>query len=348
MPHKAQNKKGGYIMPLIGGIYSGINYYAADLNNAASVAEMDAFLQDFVDRNTTESVVSIFLMPSRFYSASTTTANVVISQPTSIDGYIPKNKKLFTYPYCFLRVDNCTSSQDYRFEYSSDEEGRSIIFQIMCSLTASPEVICSPVGYNGFSTPNTSESISMNGFPQCAFSIDSYRAWVAQNGGASNMILQATTKVLSATAFGAAHGGLWGGIAAGASAGATELFNKAGQILVEGQKEGRILSSSGNPGFIANGLLDFYFKRMSVTSENAKAIDDFFSMYGYQVNEIGTPVLNTRPHYTYVKTTDASITGNCDVRAISKIKSIFNNGVRFWKNGDEIGNFSLDNSPDIA
>ena len=39
-------------------------------------------------------------------------------QRGTIDGYVPKNNKLFTYPYCFLYVTNLMgNSATYKYEY---------------------------------------------------------------------------------------------------------------------------------------------------------------------------------------------------------------------------------------
>ena len=40
------------------------------------------------------------------------------SLPNNLDGYTPKNNKLFTYPFCYLEVGDFSGrSEDYRFEY---------------------------------------------------------------------------------------------------------------------------------------------------------------------------------------------------------------------------------------
>ena len=56
-----------------------------------------------------------------------------------------------------------------------------------------------------------------------------------------------------------------------------------------------------------------------------------------------------RPHWNYIKT------ANCIIHAASgkglpqdaenEISTIFNNGITFWMNASEVGNYSLDNSP---
>ena len=57
------------------------------------------------------------------------------------------------------------------------------------------------------------------------------------------------------------------------------------------------------------------------------------TLYMEATNEAGVPDLFLRLK---------RIAGSDDRNAI---KSIFDNGIRFWKNGSEIGNYSLDNKP---
>ena len=60
---------------------------------------------------------------------------------------------------------------------------------------------------------------------------------------------------------------------------------------------------------------------------------------------IKTPNINSRPHWNYVKTINCVIVGEAPSDDIATICGIFNNGITFWKNGDEVGNYNLDNSP---
>ena len=78
-------------------------------------------------------------------------------------------------------------------------------------------------------------------------------------------------------------------------------------------------------------------------------------MYGYQTNRVKIPNINAREHYTYVKTCGCNIVsgkenendvivGGLPTDDLHKIVSIYDNGITFWKNGNNIGNYSLDNS----
>ena len=94
---------------------------------------------------------------------------------------------------------------------------------------------------------------------------------------------------------------------------------------------------------IAHDKFGYAVNVMQITAEYARIIDNFFERFGYAVKLNKVPNINTRPHWNYVKTTDAYIIGNCPADSLAKIISIFNHGITFWKNASEVGNYSLNN-----
>ena len=102
--------------------------------------------------------------------------------------------------------------------------------------------------------------------------------------------------------------------------------------------------ANGSIAFSA-GQMKFIFSRWHCALPRLQAIDEFFSMFGYAVNRVKTPDILSRPHWNYIKTIDADIRGDMPSDDRNAIKSIFDNGIRFWKNGSEIGDYSLDNRP---
>lgn len=87
------------------------------------------------------------------------------------------------------------------------------------------------------------------------------------------------------------------------------------------------------------------FKQTYIAPTYAKAIDDFFSMYGYQTNELKIPNISSRPHWNYVRTNNCTIRGSIPADDAKRICEIYNKGITFWKNGSEVGHYELDNSP---
>lgn len=331
-------------MSYIGGLYTGLEYIAGAVNDDAQVKTLDDFLKSAVDARKTDSIVSIFMMPTAFYTNETSpkVKNVAIERPSKLNGYTPRNKKLLTYPYAFMCVDTLNSSKNYRYEWSQDPT--KIHFAMVCAMSPNPEIVVMPRGYNGSegkteaeATVNATESVTCSGFPQCAFSIDAYRAWLAQKATGSFLGLLGSGIATGASA-------LTGNLVSGAL-GAVGMASQVNNMLLEateGAKARGVQGSSTEVGFRVKAI---YFKQMAITSEYAKMIDNFFDRYGYSTCKIKVPNRNVRPHWTYTKTKNVSIHGDVPTDDMNKIKRIYDNGITFWNNGGEVGNYSLDNSP---
>lgn len=331
-------------MPLIGGIYTGLKYVGALINDEEEVALLDSLIDDYVSANMQDSIVSIFMMPQDFYTteAIPKTINFQVERPSKLDGYTPRNKKLLTYPYCFLTIDCINDSQNYRYEYSGDFG--SLHFAMYAGMSPNVEIICCPRNYNGsgavdgsLGTMNFTEELVMTGFPQCAFTIDTYRAWIAQ---------KATGQMLGVLGSGIVTGAsVATGNVVGAGVGAVGMTQSINNLLIDSTKGSTTRGNQGGSSLTALRAKDFYLKFMSITNQYAMMIDDFFDKYGYAVDRVKVPNISARPHWNYVKTHDCTITGSVPADDMKKICNIFNNGITFWKNGSEVGNYSLDNSP---
>lgn len=330
-------------MPYIGGLYTGLKYVGALINDEDDVATLDSLIDDYVSANMQDSIVSIFMMPQKFYTSEATpkTINFQVERPNTLNGYTPRNKKLLTYPYCFLTLDCINDSQNYRYEYSGDSG--KIHFAMYAGMSPNVEIICCPRNYNGsgtvggLGTMNFTEELVMTGFPQCAFTIDAYRAWVAQKAVGQVMGLVGSAIVTG--------GSVASGNVIGAGLGAVGMTQSINNLLIDSTKGSTARGNQGGSSLTAMRAKDFYIKFMCLNSEYARMVDDFFDKYGYAVDRVKVPNISARPHWNYVKTHDCTITGSVPADDMKKICNIFNNGITFWKNGSEVGNYSLDNSP---
>ena len=192
-----------------------------------------------------------------------------------------------------------------------------------------------PTNYKGSTGVFPNESLTLSNYPMCSWSTDAFRAWLAQN--AIPIIANATVK----GATGAVMGGL---PMAGAS-----LLSSATNALVSGYQasiQADITKGNQNHGNnnVASGLQSFYGGRCSITKYYARMIDEYFTMFGYAIHRVKIPNRNGRPHWNYVKTIGCNIVGSVPADDMRKICNIYDAGVTFWKNGDEIGNYSLDNT----
>ena len=282
---------------------------------------------------------------------------------SSIDGYYPKNKKLFTYPYNMILASN-NSGQTAVFRWEDWEEGHEGSFEIQGVYITNPEFALIPKYYRGLET-DFDDALILTNFPKCAWSGDIFKAWWAQNkasfvtSGLTSVMSNVTGGLVAGAALqGTAEAGLLtlGEAAAGPvgwiMAGVGVLTTIASSVAkvqdiknTPSQIHGHTQTESLTAG-IKRIQYDLY--PMCIKEEFAMIVDDFFSKFGYAVKKIQVPQINVRPHWTYVKTVGCVLTAKNDglpAEAEKAIISIYDNGITFWTDGDEVGDYSLVNSP---
>ena len=342
--------------PIPSGIYDNI-FCGGDVRifNTSANSEIADFLKDYV--TSPQSIVSLYMIPRICLGPNVTVPNSGLSLSSGDVGasvgvdfakpaanwsfqgsYVPKNKKLYTYPYCFFQINTPDgNARQFKYEFFS---GQYAQFTVSSCIMSPVQVKLEPIYYKGSGTElnhhYTNESLVITGYPMCGWSYDSYTAWQAMN--TVPMLVNAGMSM----AGGAASGGV-GGVATAGVRAAADAFTQTYQAKqLEGIPQGSF--ASGNVDF-AKQRMQFYGGRCMITAEYAKAIDGFFSAYGYKVNRLGTPALNNRPHWTYVKTIGCKVRGTCPGDAIQKICQVFDKGITFWVTASEVGNYSLNNAP---
>ena len=91
---------------------------------------------------------------------------------------------------------------------------------------------------------------------------------------------------------------------------------------------------------VASRDANYYFYHCHVRDSEAKRIDDFFSCYGYSINQVKAPNLTGRQYWNFVQTQNAVIAGDMPSSSKEAIGRIFDGGITFWHNGDQVGNYS--------
>lgn len=343
---------------LIDGVYTGLTPvpYDADFSGVSS---LNTLIQDLIDASATDRVVAITEFPTAFLPprglesivVNSNARDLYVSRPNNIDGYTPKNNKLFTAPYVFFNVDVQTDSKTYRYELFTDPTN----CHFMCSgaLAPNPEIRIVPYGYNktNILTSSPTDALIMDGFPQCGFAIDGYRAYLAQKAvdyqyqQMSNVVSIATG--LGVTALGAATENP-AGVLGGTSQTLQSVIGAAQAAFDNACEQNKGSSARGSlnsSALFGAHQRSIYVRHMSITSESAKMIDDFFSRFGYAINRIATPDIAARTKFTYIKTNGMSIHGNIPSDDMKKINESFDHGITFFKDVTEIGNYGLSNTP---
>lgn len=318
---------------LYGNIYSGLETYMVVNFDTDSINNfINSKLADGYD------IVNIYMCPDSFRSTNpeynVETYDSKIKMGETIDGYSPKNKKLFTYPYNFCNVTSSSGdSCDYLFEYKY-----SPIFTIYQCEVNTPNAVIANNGYRGI-TPNEIDTVSLNGFPLCSWSENGYLQYFATQAQAD-----ATKSLLAlgSTALGSVASGNPLPFVGGVLSVGSKLADVA-NIKRQPQKiQGNTNTSTI---YVNNNIFGFTVMRKSIRKEYAELIDSYFNMYGYATKKVGIPNIKSRPHWNYTKTSGCVIKGSVPADDMKKICSIFDNGITFWKKGDEVGNYDLDNNP---
>ncbi len=351
-----------------------------DSTSVAGVSFLAKAMSEFPDN---DDIVAVYLVPHSMidypYGQQTVRIDTDNFQgltipyfnrhPASLShGYTPKNKKLLTYPYNKLVIDTADGNlSEYAFEFFDEyQEGSSHITSISFLLKGYRGINCSfkavPIHYKGEDV-NYTEGCLLTDFPNVGIVTDSFKAWVAQNK--TRVALQTATDLLG---VGTGAGTVMAGSqimtpitnvlskkGAEMMAGGYEQIGKSGVkgiggTLAEFADKSRLryhpkVGSNDGSQEIVWGKKDFTGIQYSVNPQNALIIDDFFNCYGYATHRVKVPNRNVRPHWTYVKTIDINIESNAPADDTNKIASIYDHGITFWKNANEVGNYSLDNSP---
>ena len=357
----------------INGVYSALKLYAFD-----NTTMLNALLLDISNAGFADGIVSMWMYPKNLVKidnewtdtnyhevTGTVLEDFTVGSYTQhksklFEGYTPKNNKLYTYPYNYLYcTNNSGTSAVYRWELFSNPLS-AITFNTYGALTPEGTVKIAPDQYKGTPGTNYDEGISLGGFPSCAWNADTYKVWLAQNINSLNVAKETITINGMQGAISGAGQAL-GGIASlnvgqaasgGAAIGASLVnMNQQHKALMAQIQDRQVQPAQARGSFstnvnVASGRQTFSFYYKCPRKEYAKAIDDYFTMYGYRVNKVDTPNRKNRKRFTYVKTVGCNLKGQmCDADTVG-IARIFDNGITFWVDGDAIGTY-LDPNPTL-
>lgn len=352
-------------------VIDGVNY-GCKIYKFLTKEKFGKFIKQANDDGVTDQIIDIYEVPDfatgdEVSQTGSLEISVTHSISKSIDKpyenfanqYVPKNNKLYTYPFKYLKATNHTGNiANYRYENFSDNDCN---FEVHCTITPNPEGYIYPNNYLNFADA-VDEGISINDFPKGGYVSDQYKAWLAQTansrtlqmlgigasavvgvaglmtGAGGMMLANATTMTTAqATAFGAGVAGL------------ASSFKQASNMYA--QKKDRLVNSQQATGNKSNAVvheMNYHYialYRMCIKPYFAKKIDDYFTKYGYAINELGYPNPKARPHFTFIKTVGCDVKASLPSQLVEQINSIHDNGITFWKNLDSIGDYSLDNRP---
>lgn len=381
-------KPGGSV---VNGIYNGCDYFLLKENQRNDISY---FMGMMSTQSKADAVLGLFMIPDKltgyasiswdymsqpegnlaYYpykqlpvsnSDSTNVKNMgsvtVSKNYSTINGYTPKNNKLFTSQFNLLMCsNNCGASALYNYE---DFSSSSCVFNINGVITPGASIRCFPTNYKGI-TSNQEEGLTGAKYPVCSYNTDMYINWLTQNSvnvSIGNFDFDIKPNDISmATSIGSIAGGVGllatgGGAMAGAGAivsGGIGLANSVASIQ-QHQKIPPQFSGNINSGDVmySMGNCDFTFRKLTIKKEYAQIIDDYFTRLGYKVNTLKVPNQVTRPYFNYVQIANTedigystNTTRSVPSSSMAVINSIYRRGVTLWHNHDYLGDYSVDNS----
>ena len=268
--------------------------------------------------------------------------------------YIPKNKKLFQSPFRKLIFTNGNGTNlelNWELFYEKNASGFPIAnFEYIHALLPDPTTVAYPAKYRGnfLNEVDFENKCVIKDYPRQCYTEDSYSQWAAQNAEA-----------LTLSTFGSIMGSVFAmpvGVSNQGNAVRRTIGNVIGNVmdaLAQTQKAKNTPDSTtiqdNSP--IINLLCDrfgYCWYDIGVTGEMAEIIDNYFSMYGYAVNSVKTPNIignQRRSVWNYIKMGDCVMDSNeLPASAEEEISNIYKNGITFWEDITQVGNYSLNNT----
>lgn len=237
-------------------------------------------------------------------------------------GFIPKNKKLFTFPYIMLAgSDHAGGEIIYKYdEFTGDDD---IEFDYRYVAGASPSLVLNPQNYQGLS--NVGNATVNNSIPQIPWDSNAYDNYMAMNGN-SLMFSRIQRQMNMMGAFVSNPIDLIGNIKTAYNTAMAEESEKARLQDLRGLGNTIMGVPSANvQASFGQIAVSIYLKYCS--DADAKRIDNFFSRFGYRVDKVGTISWNKRSDYDYIKTQGANVSGQIPVDDKAKINGLLNGGL---------------------
>lgn len=359
------------------GIYQACNFIAFEVDTTdqdkldAAIQSVNFYLQKLVDGVMIQSVQIIRMIPKFMAPASgVQPINSAYPRVNNIKGkaspatfgsYTPNNNKLYTQQFNYLVIDNGAGAQmEMGYEYFKGDSMQGVpprtpTFRLYSQLSNSPACRLIPYSYKGPSDrENPLYSLELNTYPQCSYSYNEMRAdyFANQNSyavkgvrGVSDALFNTIGAVASITESAATlnPSGMVSGIAQIANT-ALDAADTIAKQKDRARIPNEVVGLSDSNIQFAIGRMSFIEYRMQVQSYYAKIIDNYFTAYGYAINDIKKPELNTRTRFNFIWTQGANVLGDLPTEAKTVINRQMDAGLRIWHDPAAWMDYSVKNT----
>ncbi len=345
----------------IDGVFSGVELFVCSYGN---VKTLIGKLNKLDKWGQSDAIISMYMFPRNCIAFKTPESETDLGKvngfyprseiatftpQTKLGTYVPRNNKLFTYPYNFLYLTNNNGETAvYRYEFSKASD-HSIVFSVDGSVLPEGGVKIFPKNYAGLSAEWYEAGLALTSFPTCIWNTDVYKLWLAQNQNAHKLAGLETGVKIGGGAISALASAFTGNVI-GAMGGIATMYSGATQIagMVAERKDREIQPAQAKGSFsstlnVGLGQNSFLFYDRCVRPDMASRIDDYFSMYGYKQNRVMDINFKTnlpRMWWAYLKTVDCQAYGNIPSNYLEQIRGIYNKGLTFWKEPENLGKYT--------
>lgn len=330
------------------------NFSGLSVSHVVNAENLLDFIGGAITAHKDAGIKAIYKIPATFgnafdtYKGGINVANIEYAIPVDygakFGSYSPKNNKLYTWPYYGLYITNNEgTSVTFPFEYFK-QISNAARFSVLFAASPVPVAALCPVGYKGTSDVNYNEKMELTAAMYCSWTTDTFAKYMADRFGTTGLMADIALSAASSSVNIARAGGLaYGGpeihsFAVNAYRSLMEVYRaKVQPDQSHGQSSNDLNALRQTWGFTPY--------RVQITEEFARIIDGYFDQFGYAINTVGTPSRKNRPHWTFIKTKGCTLSGSIPSDSVRRICDIHDKGITYWANPEEVGDYSIDNSP---
>ena len=328
------------------GVPSAVTYYHRTQMGGGNLGSISYDLDKLAQAGHVDEVKSMFIVPQWILPNQTSgevdgsddpaTFTLGISRISTLDSYTPKNKKLLTYPYCYILLTNGSGDSAIYHQELWNLDNNEMKLKVYGVLCPGCSIRAYPLNYNGDGL-GIDYGLTLGKFPQINWATDQYTNWLTQNSvnmgiGAAGAALSMGVGIATANPI---------AIAGGINAVAQTLSQIHQAEFIPAQIGGS--ANAGDVNFTI-GANRYHAYRMTIKKEYAQIIDNFFQMYGYKVNTLKVPNITGRSNWNYVKLINPNIEGYIPQEDLEEVKQMFTNGITLWHTTTHFLDYSQNNS----
>lgn len=334
-------------VPIVDDIRNMCNITTAPATAAGFKKLVDNYIQPLIEVGLQDNIIALCLLPKWVVDeegeklnsgAMYIQYNGSLRWFQSLDGYVPVNQKLLTYPYNSLVVGTANGMQ---CEYQIEKFNSSTTFEFKIYTHRTPDCVLYGVMnnyasqlYNDQRLPNMADINVCSGFPQlltCGIQSLAYTQNVTAN--ALNTVVSVLGMAQNAMSFNPI------GMVSSAASTVNNALSTYAAIEKPPYAITGSLPTSSASATVFGGR--FMFIQHCITYQDARVYDKYLTRWGYSINS--TEPLNFRKRYIfdYIKTRDANISGAIPQEHLQEMRQAFDQGITFWhtENGQIVGSW---------